>query len=194
MTLNINYDNAIKKEGRNLLKTSIPIWLKNIFVSTPTDEDLRRYYFWESRKVMEQEQEVLARERRKYRLAKLWKARWFGRMEMKIYSIEDNSMYNWVNIFAVIIGHRFVWWKNEKEFDEGKFPLGHIVFEGHSGLAGLSPRDLRELDKDLLSKVVSIFGRGKNGQEKLCLLISDETIKGSFKEAVIRSCQYVWSQ
>jgi len=165
--------------------------IKNFFMSIPTNEDLRRYYFWEARKVGEREREIWASKRRAARLTKLYQAQWFGRVELKMQNVleytEDGRNWDWVWIFAIIQGHRFVWWRSEKDFDEGENPSGQIFFAGHSGLAGLSPLELRELRKKEIPKVVNIFGRGSKEQLKISLLVSDEAMKESLENAVLNA-------
>ena len=163
----------------------------NLFVSIPTDEDLRRTYFWEARRLGEREREKFAISKRQTRLEKLWKANWHGTLQLKEKKPEQSSStdssrnWSWENAFALIEGHRFIWWRSEKHFDTGEAPLGQIFFAGHSGLAGLSPLDLRELAKEEIPSVVSIFGRGTQGQQKLTLLASSSGVKDSLENAVL---------
>ncbi len=164
---------------------------ENMFLSLPTDEDLRRTYFWEARRVGEREREKYAMAKRQTRVEKLWKARWHGSLEMKEKKADATqqssarSSWNWKGIFALIEGHRFIWWRSEKHFDTGESPLGQIFFAGHSGLAGLSPLDLRELTKEEIPSVISIFGRGQQGQQKITLLAPSLELKDSLENAVL---------
>ena len=166
---------------------------ENMFLSIPTDEDLRRTYFWEARRVGEREREKYARAKRQTRVEKLWKARWHGPLEMKEKKADANdaqnstrrSSWSWKGIFALIEGHRFIWWRSEKHFDTGESPLGQIFFAGHSGLAGLSPLDLRELTKEEIPYVISIFGRGQQQQQKITLLAPSLELKDSLENAVL---------
>jgi len=91
----------------------------------------------------------------------------------------------WDPIFAILQGHRFIWWRSEKDFDDGNSPSGHIIFAGHSGLASLSPLELRELKKEEILGVVNIFGRGNKEQQKISLLLPDNDAKEKFENAVI---------
>jgi len=165
--------------------------IKNFFYSIPTNEELRRYYFWETRRVVEREREILANKKRAARLTKLWSSKWHGILELKVHSTSverDGKQWDWFRIFAVIQGHRFIWWHTEKHFDDGEHPLGQIFFSGHSGLAGFSPIELRDLRKHEIPNVVSIFGRGMKGQQKLLLLTSDIVIKDQIEKAVLDVC------
>jgi len=109
--------------------------IMNFFLGIPTNEDLRRYYFWEATKVGEREREVLAKKKRATRLTKLWNAQWFGKLELKVRSYaatgDSNRQWDWKSTFAIIQGHRFIWWDSEKDFDEGENPSGQIFFAGH---------------------------------------------------------------
>jgi hypothetical protein len=167
--------------------------IKNFFMSIPTNEDLRRYYFWEARKVGDREREIWAAKKRTGRLTKLYQAQWFGRLELKTPNVlaptDDGRLWDWITIFAIIQGHRFIWWRSEKDFDDGENPSGQLFFAGHSGLAGLSPLELRELKKHEIEKVVNIFGRGgkAKGQLKISLLVQDRTLKESLETAVLNA-------
>jgi hypothetical protein len=52
-------------------------------------------------------------------------------------------------------------------------------------LPGLSPLDLRELSKEEIPKVVTIFGRGTKDQQKITFLAPSATVKHSLENAVI---------
>jgi hypothetical protein len=176
----------------------------NFFKSIPTNEDLRRYYFWEVRKVGEKEREKWAEKKRTARLTKLYQAQWFGSLEMKTSNAipspstaaddgkEIRREWDWISIFAIIKGHRFVWWESEKDFDAGENPAGQIFFAGHAGLAGLSPLELRELKSNEIEKVVNIFGRGSGakGQLKISLLLLNKSMKDSLEGAVLNATVY----
>ncbi len=169
--------------------------IMNFFFGIPTNEDLRRYYFWESINVGEREFESIARKKRSLRLTKLWKAQWFGRLEMKVAgggAVNNmNRQWDWRGIFAIVQGHRFVWWGSEKGFDLGENPMGQIYFAGHSGLATLSPLEMRELKKGEIPLVVNIFGRSASlgGQQtKISLLAPDNRAKGKLEDAIIETC------
>jgi hypothetical protein len=53
--------------------------------------------------------------------------------------------------------------------------------------AGLSPLDLRELSKDEIPFIVSVFGRGSKTQQKLTLLAPNQKVKDGLENAVIAS-------
>lgn len=168
--------------------------ITNFFLGIPTNEDLRRYYFWEAINVGEREREVLAKKKRVARLTKLWKAQWFGRLEMKarelLTSSNSKRLCDWRYIFAIIQGHRFIWWNSEKDFDLGENPAGQIYFAGHSGLATMSPLEMRELKKGEIPFVVNIFGRtaaSGGHQTKISLLAPDYQVKEHFEAAVTKA-------
>lgn len=182
-----------KKNDVSSAVTDVGNVLENMFLSIPTDEDLRRTYFWEARRVGERERKKYAMAKRQTRVEKLWKARWHGVLEMKekredtseIQRSSERNNWSWKGVFALIEGHRFIWWRSEKHFDTGESPLGQIFFAGHSGLAGLSPLDLRELTKEEIPSVISIFGRGQQGQQKITVLAPSIEVKDSLENAVL---------
>lgn len=133
-----------------------------------------------------------ANTKRQSRLEKLWKAKWFGALELKEKKAEQSTTissrnWSWEPAFGLIEGHRFIWWRSERHFDTGDAPLGQIFFAGHSGLAGLSPLDLRELSKEEVPLVVSIFGRGPQGQQKVTFLAPFSDVKDSLENAVLEA-------
>ena len=177
------------KNFENNEPAPIPIVCNNFLQSIPNDEDLRRIYFWESLRVGEKERKKYARTKRVSRLRVLWSAHWFGEMKIKVNRESTNAKktYFWDPIFAVVHGHRIVWWNNEKSFDDGKAPIGNIVFAGHSGLAGFSPLELRQFDKKEIEFMVNIFGRGDTDQEKISLLLPDKESKSLIENAVLEA-------
>jgi len=94
----------------------------------------------------------------------------------------------WHKVFGVLYGHRFVWWASEREFDLREPPLDGILFSGHSGLAGVSPLVLSEIGPQEQHLVVSVFGRGQTGQQKVNLLVPTAESKVLFEDAVIDAC------
>ena len=64
---------------------------ENLFLSIPTDEDLRRTYFWEARRVGEKERNKFANAKRESRLEKLWKAKWYGTLALKVNKTEQTT-------------------------------------------------------------------------------------------------------
>lgn len=103
---------------------------------------------------------------------------------MKLKIIVDTSSWKWINIFAILQGHRLIWWGSTTDFDTGKNPLGQILFAGHSGLAGLSPLDLRQLQSSEIERTLSIFGRGFSEQEKIVLLAETKAEKIVFENLI----------
>jgi hypothetical protein len=133
-----------------------------------------------------------ANTKRQNRLEKLWKSKWHGALKLKEKRPEStvpfsSRNWNWTPVFGLIEGHRFIWWRSERHFDVGDAPLGQIFFAGHSGLAGLSPLDLRELSNEEIPYVVSIFGRSMQGQLKLTFLTSCSDVKDSLENAVLHA-------
>ena len=161
--------------------------IANFIAGLPTDEDLRRAYFWEARREGEKAREELALKKRMLRLNRLWKAQWFGTVELKEFtsSKEADRQWDWEPVFGLVHGHRFIWWRSEKHFDDGEPPLGQIFFAGHSGLGGLSPMEMRELSREEALLIVTMFGRGVEEQQKISLLCPNAKAKEALEDAVI---------
>ena len=161
--------------------------IANFIAGLPTDEDLRRAYFWEARREGEKAREELALKKRMLRLNRLWRAQWFGTVELKEFtsSKEADRQWDWEPVFGLVHGHRFIWWRSEKHFDDGEPPLGQIFFAGHSGLGGLSPMEMRELSREEALLIVTMFGRGLQEQQKISLLCPDAKAKEALEDAVL---------
>jgi hypothetical protein len=95
--------------------------------------------------------------------------------------------WQWEEAFAIVQGRRFLWWRSVQDFDSGEAPAGRIFLAGHAGLAGLSPLDLRQLDNKEKPSVVSIFGRGLDGQQKLTLLTGSVQLKEDLEKSVLEA-------
>lgn len=173
------------------LGSPFTIWLTNALRGLPTDEDLRKAYFWESRRVGEQERSRLADQKRTARLKRLWRAQWYSTVQLKMQHGRKTSLgerdWQWKEAFGIVQGHRFLWWRSVQDFDNGESPVGRIFLAGHAGLAGLSPLDLRQLDDNEKPLVVSIFGCGLDGQQKLTLLTGNIQLKEGLEKAVLEA-------
>ena len=172
-------------ENQKIETASLPIliWIMNAFRGLPTQEDLRKTYFWESRRRGFIESEKYANQKRRSRLRQLWKAQWHNAVKLRINS--DGKRSQWENVFAIIQGHRFLWWRSVLDFDNGELPSGRIFLSGHAGLTGPSPLEMRELVAEELPLTVAIFGRGISGQERVMLLASDASMKQSLENAIL---------
>jgi hypothetical protein len=161
-------------------------WIMNAVRGLPTDEDLRKTYFWESRQKGARESEKHASNKRLTRLERLWKAQWHSFIKMRATSeLSENKIAQWTDIFAVIQGHRFLWWRSVQDFDNGELPAGRIFLSGHAGLTGPSPLEMREFSSDELPLIVAIFGRGISGQQKITMLPTDLEAKVRLENAVV---------
>ena len=94
-------------------------------------------------------------------------------------------MLQWEDAFAIVQGHKFLWWKTPRQFDDGELPVGRIFFSGHAGVSEPSPIEVREFSPEELPRVLSLFGRGLVGQERVTILAPS----GSTKEALERVIQ-----
>jgi len=98
---------------------------------------------------------------------------------------DNTSGFERINAFAMIQGHRFLWWKSVSDFDRGEPPAGRIFLAGHAGLASPSPLEMRAVkDKSDIARLTSIFGRGIQTQEKITILAPTEEEKDKLELAV----------
>ena len=165
--------------------------LLNLIAATPSNEDVYRHYFWESKRRGEIEKEKVAEKRRRGRLATIWKAKWQGRAGIK----EGGEENVFRERFVVLQSHRLSWWGSEKEFDRGEEAGGQVMFVGHSGLCGLGVMDLKVLSEEEMKRCSGVFGRGgiKNEatgeirQVKVLLQFKREDEKEAFEEEVLKA-------
>jgi hypothetical protein len=164
----------------------IILWVKNVFRTLPTRNDLRKHWLWECRRLVAHEREKHASQERIRLLRRLWKASWYSIIQIRVSERGKNvrESRRWNPAFAVLEGHRFLWWNSTDAFDNGKAPAGKIFLSGHSGLTGPSPAECRELRGDEISRVSGIFGRGSNGQERVIMLIPELEAKNEFEDVV----------
>lgn len=155
-----------------------PIRIVNAFRGIPTDEDLRKAYFWESRRRGYEEMERRAEERRVGRLQRLWRAQWYSSVEL-LDGTERQSR------FAVVQGRRFLWWESTGDFDAGEAPVGTLFLKGHSGLTTPSPLEAKALDADDLVRTASLFGRGQEKQERVTLVLPSRDEKERFERQIL---------
>jgi hypothetical protein len=166
-------------------------WIMNAIRGLPTDEDLRKTYFWESRRKGARETENNAAGKRLSRLQRLWIAQWYSSIKLRPQNVRrdsssaDSKASHWENVFAIVQGRRFLWWHSVREFDNGELPSGRIFLSGHAGLATPSPLEMREFSPEELKLVVSIFGRGTTDQERVTLLAPDAKMKEKLEAAVV---------
>jgi hypothetical protein len=186
-----------RDDGENK-SSPIVTWIMNAIRGLPTDEDLRKTYFWESRRRGARESEKHAAEKRLSRLQRLWKAQWHAIIKLRTQSTQrmgsvsprtssssDCKSFPWETVFAMVQGHRFLWWQTVRDFDNGEPPSGRIFLSGHAGLTGPSPLEMRELSAEELPLVVGIFGRGLKVQERIIMLASNVQVKECLESAVL---------
>ena len=186
--------NKHKGENRDVVRAQDPAflqkWITNAIRGLPTYEDLRKAYFWESRRLGSRENEKFASEKRVSRLNRLWKASWHSTVEIR--SIDDgsakttgvNGPTHWKNAFAVVEGRRFVFWDSVGAFDSGELATGLVILSGHAGIATPSPVEMREIPAEVASRVVTIFGKGSTGQQRITMVLPDTTVRENFEATV----------
>ncbi|GMI17155.1 hypothetical protein TrLO_g15726, partial [Triparma laevis f. longispina] len=186
-------DNAEKeKEARVQLGNPVT----NLITMVPNSEDLRRYYFYENFRLGQIEKERIAEKRRIARLRTIWNSKFQAKI-----GVRDGE--RWVHgCFLVLQSHRVSWWKNEQEFDNGEECLAQVHWGGHSGLAGLSPLDLKTLSKEEVERSSAIFGRSggravgieggvleASAQAKRLFLFENVEIKDTFESKVLQTIE-----
>jgi hypothetical protein len=178
-----------QSKGRKV-ESPIVVWIMNALRSLPTNEDLRKAYFWESRRLGAKQAEKHASDKRESRLKKLWKATWHSPVVLLIQNQKRDQhqgthlLYHKKSCFAVIQGHRFIWWNSVRDFDDGELPEGKLLLSGHAGIGGPSPLEMRDLSKEELSLCLSIFGRGGAGQQKVVMILPESATKEALEKAV----------
>lgn len=135
-------------------------WLMNGLRGVPNSEDLRRTYFWESRREGARGAAAEESQRRSRRLQRLWRAQWHGTVKMFTAQSKNGQPIELRPVFLVLQGHQIIWWRADIDFDNGGVPLGRMLMAGHAGLSGPSPLELRAIDKEEVALVLSFFGNG----------------------------------
>ncbi|GKY94104.1 hypothetical protein MPSEU_000376800 [Mayamaea pseudoterrestris] len=153
-------------------------WLRNAFLGLPTDEDIRKTYFWDTRRNQEELHAIRTTEKRTARLKRLWRAQWYS--QVLILRIANDGTGEKRSGFAIIQGRRFIWWSSVEDFDNGEEYSGHVNLTGHAGLATPSPVEMRFLDQEDFCRVVCIFGH----QEKVTVVAPSESVKDKLELAV----------
>lgn len=156
-------------------------WLLNAFRGLPTDEDLRKTYFWETRRTGAKEAELYTSQKRKRRLETLWRAQWYSPAER---FIEEGEQTFWKSCFVVLQGHRLFWWESLHDFDNAEQPVGNLLLAGHAGVADPSPLELREVEGEEVERLVCLFGRGNQRQERVTVLLPSSEAKVCLEKAI----------
>ena len=89
----------------------------------------------------------------------------------------------WKTAFAVVEGRRFLYWDSVSAFDSGELAVGGVLFSGHAGITSPSPLEVRGLENPEL--VVTLFGKGPQGQQRLTLRLTDATSKTSLENILL---------
>jgi hypothetical protein len=140
-------------------ESAFAAWIVNAIRGLPTSEDLRKIYFWESRRIGARETESLAATKRKSRMQRLWRVQWYGTVQMLIIQKKWDSP-EWRSVFVMIQGHRLLWWRSINDFDNGVSPMDRLFLAGHAGLSSPSPLELREISPTDVERIVCVFGSG----------------------------------
>ena len=163
--------------------------LGNFWKSLPTDEDLRRSFLWETRHQVVKAQSLNADQKRNNRMKKLWRAQWYSNVQLLQAADDSHEEYVLRPVFAVIVGHRFMWWNSARDFDQGDQPLGRLFLSGHAGIATPSPLEMKLFDADEVPRIVCLIGRGGQEQTRVTMLAPDLPSKNDFELAVTESLE-----
>lgn len=158
------------------------IWIVNALRGLPTDEDIRKVYFWVCQRLARQIETEQAASKRKRRLQSLWRAQWYSVIDMITTSLDGDMERK--PVFAIVQGHRFLWWDSLHDFDCGEEPLGRLFLAGHAGIATPSPLELRTILDEEKTRVISIFGKGRSEQEKISMVVPSTQARTSLEKAV----------
>lgn len=165
-------------------------WVTNMLKSLPTNEDLRRAYFWESRRLGSHEHEKFASQKRVERLERLWKARWHSTVEIRAIDDpttkggDDSPDYGWNSVFVVLEGRRLIFWQSVADFDSGELAKGLLSLSGHAGISTPSPIEMREIPVECSNQTVTVFGKGDDGQQRMTIILPDEMAKKALEAAI----------
>lgn len=186
-------DGAEDREQQNASGSGISTWILNAFRGIPTDEDLRKVYFWESRRRGAEESERFFGDKRASRLERLWKAQWYSKVKLRRNAFKggsqsdsnESSADGMEEAFAIVQGHRLLWWRSARDFDNGELPEGRLFLSGHAGLATPSPLEMRTFSQEEMKLVIAIFGRGTTGQERVTILAPSEDSKENLENTIL---------
>ena len=92
-------------------------------------------------------------------MQRLWRVQWYCTVQMLVQYAHAQRL-EWRTVFAMVQGHRLLWWRSVGDFDDGLAPQGRLFLAGHAGLATPSPLELREISPDDVERVVCVFGSG----------------------------------
>jgi hypothetical protein len=178
------------KKDESSSDSPVAVWIMNALRSLPTIDDLRKAYIWEIMSLGAEQKEQHAFQKRETRLAKLWKAAWHSPLKIFMQGDDVKSSPHWRPCFAVVQGHRFLWWHGVDDFDNGELPAGRLLLSGHAGLGTPSPLEIRCLSKDDLSLCLSLFGRGEHGQQRVTMVLPDEKTKIDIERVINESSSF----
>lgn len=163
---------------------AILVWLSNAFISLPTNEDLRRAFFWDLVRLKKQVSQQKNSKIRVQTLMLLWRAKWFSEIEFCGGEHLLSQEVPRKKAFALIEGQRFVWWTSVEAFDAADLAAGYIALRGHSGVGSTSPTEMQGVDRTCQDRVVTVFGRGSKGQKRLTFLLPDKQSMSLLKSTV----------
>jgi hypothetical protein len=115
---------------------------------------------------------------------RLWHVQWYGDIEILTFSKAGHNQVERHHAFAILQGNRFLWWGTLADFDDGADMIGYVCLRGHSGLATPSPIEVRHLNQDDLQRLICIFGRGADKQERLTFTTNSTRSKLDLEQVI----------
>jgi hypothetical protein len=160
-------------------------WILNVTRGLPTSEDLRKTYFWESRRIGANESKSMSVAKRKSRMQRLWKVQWHGDVRMLLQNTKAIGS-EWRTVFVLVQGHRLLWWRSIHDFDNGVPPIGQLFLTGHAGLSSPSPLELREIKAVDMDHVICIFGSGSRATMLAPSVDAKEELEQAIESALMK--------
>lgn len=131
-------------EGRSSM-----IRFGNLIQSIPNDDDIAQIYAAEKKAFSTAKQAEWRATEKSRKLELVLGSPWRGRVCIKGSSSSSHHAGGlgdeWAEVFLLLQGRRLVWWGSEEALDLGKAAAGQLLLCGHSGLAQVSPMDIRKV-------------------------------------------------
>jgi len=136
-------------EGRSSM-----IRFGNLIQSIPNDDDIAQIYSAEKKAFATAKQAEWRATEKSRKLELVLASPWRGRVCIKGSSSSSHHAGGlgdeWAEVYLMLQGRRLVWWVSEDALDQGKVAAGQLLLCGHSGLAQVSPMDIRKVPTRML--------------------------------------------
>ena len=131
-------------------------FLRNLWLSLPTHDDLRRIYASEHLAEKARRDAARASALRLAASQGLWRAQWQGAVRRR-----GNGSESWADAYLILAGSLLAWWDSEARMEAEEPPRGAIWLKGHAGVTDPSPTEIRNLKSRGVdvARVVAVFGQ-----------------------------------